>query len=53
MALVTLSFGLDPVAQADVDVHRPFRLEDLLQAVRVALERHGFPLDDGSSHAGA
>jgi DNA-binding response OmpR family regulator len=39
MALVTLSFRFDPPSDADVDVRRPFRLDDFLAAVHTALER--------------
>jgi DNA-binding response OmpR family regulator len=39
VALVTLSFRFDPPSDADVDVRRPFRLDEFLDAVHVALER--------------
>ncbi len=39
IASVTLSFAFDPPSGADADVRRPFRLEDLLDAVRLALAR--------------
>lgn len=40
VGLVTLSFRFDPPTDADVDVRRPFRLDDFLAAVHVAAERH-------------
>lgn len=39
IASVTLSCAFDPPSEADADVRRPFRLEELLEAVRVALAR--------------
>jgi DNA-binding response OmpR family regulator len=53
IALVTLSFAFDPLSDADADVRRPFRLDDLLTAVRGALQRRGFPMSDRSPRPGA
>ena len=39
VALVTLSFRFDPPSDADVDLRRPFRLDQFLAAVHGALER--------------
>jgi len=54
IAVVNVSFGLDSMSSADVDVRRPFRLDDLLTAVRRALDQRelspGAPPDH---HAGA
>ena len=53
VALVTLSFSFDPPSHADVDVRRPFRLDDLLEAVREALRLHGVPYGQVPLHPGA
>jgi hypothetical protein len=39
VGVVSLRFPFDPRVQSDVDVRRPFRLDDLLGAVRTALDR--------------
>jgi CheY-like chemotaxis protein len=41
VAVVTLSFRFDPPSAADVDLRRPFRLDQFLGAIEAARERHG------------
>ncbi len=50
IAVVTLSFAFDPPSDADADVRRPFRLEDLLRAVQSALERRRARSSDLPAH---
>jgi len=53
IGVVNVSFGLGSVVPADVDVRRPFRLADLLAAVRCALEgRERSPGAAPEHHAG-
>lgn len=52
VAVVTLSFRFDPPSDADVDVRRPFRLEDFLAGVRRAADLHGPPGDAAPGRPG-
>ena len=51
VAIVSLSFAFDPATDADVDVRRPFRLDEFLAAVARALDER--PPRGPASHPSA
>jgi two-component system OmpR family response regulator len=50
IGVVSLRFPFDPRVESDVDVRRPFRLDDLLAGVRAALDRRQRSVEEAPQH---
>jgi CheY-like chemotaxis protein len=51
VAVVTLSFGMDPQPQADVEVRRPYTVLDLERSITAALTKKGHQPEPNGPHA--